>query len=220
MTAIGRRASSRASPAVSPTSEPGVRPDPYVGLGSIAPRGSAPPPTADKCCSRPPRASCSTTACPDWWSATWDITYSRTSIGSSWSAICTRLLPLLGGLPYRRLAQALKALDARVRGVDAHLLGIDPTDPDVLAGGADLGLATDLGMLDVVQQRPAVDYTGLRARAVRGQLGAETTLLADADDLVAMKLRAGRPIDLQDIAAITAHERHKRPPPGGGPAPP
>jgi hypothetical protein len=37
---------------------------------------------------------------------------------------------------------------------------------------------------------------------------------------VAMKLRAGRPIDLQDIAAITAHERHKRPPPGGGPAPP
>jgi hypothetical protein len=32
------------------------------------------------------------------------------------------------------------------------------------------------------------------------------------DDLIAMKLRAGRPIDLQDIAAITGHEVRDAPP--------
>ena len=52
-----------------------------------------------------------------------------------------------------------------------------------------------------------VDYRSLRERAVGSRLGAEAILVADVDDLVAMKLRAGRPIDLQDIAAITAHER-------------
>jgi len=107
---------------------------------------------------------------------------------------------------YQRLAQALREIDAQVRGVDAHLLDIDPTDPDVLAGGADLGLATNLGMLDVLQELVGVEYSGLRERAVGARLGGEPILVAHVDDLVAMKLRAGRPIDLQDIAAITAHE--------------
>ena len=70
-------------------------------------------------------------------------------------------------------------------------------------------------MLNVLQELVGVDYAGLRARAVRGQLGAEPTLLAGVDDLIAMKLRGGRPIDLQDIAAITAHERRS-----AGPGPP
>ena len=116
---------------------------------------------------------------------------------------------------YRRLAAALRDLDAHVRGVDAHLLDIDPTDPHVLASGADLALATTAGVLDVLQELVAVDYHGLRARALPARLGAEPIHVADVDDLVAMKLRAGRPIDLQDIAAITAHERGDRPLSGG-----
>ena len=111
---------------------------------------------------------------------------------------------------YARLAAALQEIDAHVRGVDAHLLGIDPTDPVVLAQGADLGLATDLGMLDILQEVARVEYRGLRQRAVGSRLGTETILVADVDDLIAMKLHAGRPIDLQDIAAITAHERDRR----------
>ena len=114
---------------------------------------------------------------------------------------------------YARLAAALREIDAHVRGVDAHLLGIDPTDPDVLARGADVGLATDLGMVGVLQELVGVDYAGLRSRATPGRLGREAILLAGVDDLIAMKLRAARPIDLQDIAAITAHERARRPPP-------
>jgi hypothetical protein len=108
---------------------------------------------------------------------------------------------------YARLAAALEEIHAHVHGVDPHLLGIDPTDPLALAQGADLGLATDLGMLYVLQELVRVDYGSLRERAVGSRLGAEAILVADVDDLVAMKLRAGRPIDLQDIAAITAHER-------------
>jgi hypothetical protein len=120
---------------------------------------------------------------------------------------------------YARLAAALREIDAQVRRVDAHLLGIDVTDLDVLAGGADLGLATDLGMVDVLQELVGVDYGGLRSRAQPGRLGSEGVLVAGVDDLIAMKLRAGRPIDLQDIAAITAHERDRRPPPESGPPP-
>jgi hypothetical protein len=117
---------------------------------------------------------------------------------------------------YARLSQALKALDARLRGIDAQHLGIDPADPDVLASGADLGLATDHGFLDVLQELVGVDYAALRARARPAALGAEPMLVAHVDDLIAMKLRAGRPIDQQDIAAITAHERTERPPPDSG----
>src|SRR5919199_3687263 len=71
------------------------------------------------------------------------------------------IVPAPSAENYRRLARALKALHAHVRGVDAHLLGIDPTDPDVLAGGADVGLATDLGMLDVLQELVGIDYARL-----------------------------------------------------------
>jgi hypothetical protein len=66
---------------------------------------------------------------------------------------------------YERLSRALAQIDAHLRGVDAHLLDLDPRDPETLAGGADLGLATDLGILDVLQDLVAVDYQQLRSRA-------------------------------------------------------
>jgi hypothetical protein len=116
---------------------------------------------------------------------------------------------------YARLAGALAALEAQLRGVDAHRLDSDPTDPDVLAGGADLGLATAHGFLDVLQELVAGEDGGLPPRAKPARLGDEPVLVAHVDDLIAMKLRAGRPIDLQDVAAITAHERRERPPPTG-----
>lgn len=117
---------------------------------------------------------------------------------------------------YGRLASALRELGAELRGVDAHRLGIDPADPDVLADGADLGLATKHGFLDVLQELVGIDYAALRERAQPARLGSEPIAVAHVDDLIAMKLRAGRPIDLQDIAAMTAHERGGRPPPSGG----
>lgn len=113
---------------------------------------------------------------------------------------------------YERLAAALGELDAHLRGVDAHLLDLNPRDPGTLASGADLGLATDLGILDVLQDLVAVEYAQLRARAEPARLGDQEIHVAHVDDLIAMKLRAGRPIDLQDIAAITGHEVRDVPP--------
>ena len=52
----------------------------------------------------------------------------------------------------------------------------------------------------------------LRSRAETARLGSEEIRVAHVDDLIAMKLRAGRPIDLQDIAAITGHEVRDVPP--------
>ena len=55
----------------------------------------------------------------------------------------------------RRLAPALEQLDARLRGVDADLLGIDVTDPRQLLEGGNFLMRTAHGDLDVF----AVDQT-------------------------------------------------------------
>ena len=56
------------------------------------------------------------------------------------------------------------------------------------------------------QDPVAVDYPQLRSRAEPTRLGDQEIHVAHVDDLIPMKVRAGRPIDLQDIAAITGHE--------------
>ena len=53
-----------------------------------------------------------------------------------------------------RLAAALSELNARLRGADADKLGIDPTDPHVLANGASLAMDTDAGPLDFLNDVP------------------------------------------------------------------
>lgn len=47
-----------------------------------------------------------------------------------------------------RLAAALRDLGARVRGIDAHPLDVDPFDPEQLGSGANWTLVTDAGWLD------------------------------------------------------------------------
>lgn len=52
--------------------------------------------------------------------------------------------------------------------------------------------------LDVLT-RPPLDYAGLRSRAVTFQAGSVPVVVAAIDDLIAMKLAVGRPIDLADV---------------------
>ena len=103
-----------------------------------------------------------------------------------------------------RLAAALADLNARLRGVDADLLEIDPTDPDVLANGASFTLATDAGPVDYLNDVPgAGDYDELRARAIEANAAGVVVRVAGLDDLIRMKRAAGRPQDLRDIANLT-----------------
>jgi hypothetical protein len=103
-----------------------------------------------------------------------------------------------------RLGAALDELGARVRGVDADLL-VDPTDPEHLRSGANWTMVTDAGWLDFM---PAVagarDYAEIVAYAVPVRGGAFRVV--GLDDLIRMKRVAGRPKDIDDIAALTRRE--------------
>ena len=103
-----------------------------------------------------------------------------------------------------RLAAAFAELHARLRGVDADLLEIDPTDPDTLANGANFTLETDAGPIDYLNDVPgAGDYHGLRARAVEATAAGVVVRVAGLDDLIRMKRASGRPQDLRDIANLS-----------------
>ncbi len=103
-----------------------------------------------------------------------------------------------------RLAAAFGELNARLRGVDADLLGIDPTDPDALANGASFTLDTDAGPVDYLNDVPgAGDYEDLRERAVEARAAGVVVRVVGLDDLIRMKRASGRPQDLRDIANLS-----------------
>jgi predicted nucleotidyltransferase len=103
-----------------------------------------------------------------------------------------------------RLASAFRDLNARLRGVDADLLEIDPTDPDTLANGASFTLDTDAGPVDYLNDVPgAGDYADLRARSVEATAAGVRVRVVGLDDLIRMKRASGRPQDLRDIANLS-----------------
>jgi hypothetical protein len=130
-----------------------------------------------------------------------------------------------------RLATALQELKARLRGVDAHLLGIDPTDAATLAEGANFTLATTAGPLDVwtdtdeLRGAPAWPELRERAQVVRLPNVALDVVIAGRDDLIALKRaaaparasEAARRQDLDDITFLADPRRltGERTPPDG-----
>jgi predicted nucleotidyltransferase len=104
-----------------------------------------------------------------------------------------------------RLAAVFTELHARLRGVDADLLEIDPTDPDTLANGASFTLETAAGPVDYLNDVPgAGDYTELRARSIETTAAGVPVRVVGLDDLIRMKRASGRPQDLRDIANLTS----------------
>ncbi|MBA2370128.1 MAG: hypothetical protein H0V71_00615 [Chloroflexi bacterium] len=117
------------------------------------------------------------------------------------------LVPSPESANFKRLAAALREMQARLSGVDAHLLDIDVYDPKTLESGANFTLETDAGGLDVFGEVPgAPAYKELNARSLAVDLGGFEIRIAGLDDLIRMKQAAGRPQDLGDIAALTALE--------------
>lgn len=109
-----------------------------------------------------------------------------------------------------RLGAALGELRARLKGVDAHLLGIDPTSPVDLERGANFTLATAAGGLDVwtdaAELKGSPPWPEIRGRAVSVEVVGSTVWIVGLDDLVRLKRAAGREVDLRDIAVLTSEQ--------------
>lgn len=105
---------------------------------------------------------------------------------------------------FERLAAALAEINAQLRGVDAHLLGIE-LDAYTLANGANFTLTTDFGDFDIFTDNlpGADDYEKVRERAVMADIFGAPVAVVGLEDLIAMKRAAGRARDLEDIAVLT-----------------
>jgi hypothetical protein len=103
----------------------------------------------------------------------------------------------------RRLAGALNELGARLRGVDADLIGIDLGDPKQLQAGGNFMMTTPHGDLDVfaIEQTAGAprSYDQLRSRAVSVEVFGVTLKVAHPEDLIRMKVAASRFRDRPEI---------------------
>jgi hypothetical protein len=101
----------------------------------------------------------------------------------------------------RRLADALRALDARTLNPGSEGLAIDAA---MLPRATLWQFATRHGAVDVLHDVPgAPPYDELRAHALEIELGEIRLAVAGRDDLISMKRASGRPADLEDLAALT-----------------
>ncbi len=100
-----------------------------------------------------------------------------------------------------RLAAALNALGARVLNAGAAGLTIDAA---MLPRATLWQFATAHGAVDVLHDAPgAPPYDELRRRALEIELDDLRLAVAGRDDLIGMKRASGRPVDLEDLAALT-----------------
>lgn len=101
------------------------------------------------------------------------------------------------------LGEVLIGLGPRLKGVEDKL----PFTPDgrMLRGIEVLTMVTELGELDVLA-RPvgSPGYDALRRDADRFDLGGFSVLVASIEDLIAMKLAAGRKKDLAAVEELEA----------------
>ena len=105
-----------------------------------------------------------------------------------------------------RLAAALRALNAEVMladDFDPSELGIVPDEAGLALGG-NWVLRTRLGRLDVMEDVAGVrSYAALRSAAVERDVpDAGSFWFSGLDDLIAMKVAAGRPQDELDITSL------------------
>jgi Nucleotidyltransferase of unknown function (DUF6036) len=100
-----------------------------------------------------------------------------------------------------RLADALNALDAQVLNPGSEGMRIDAK---TLPRATLWQFTTRHGAIDVLHGAPgAPPYDELRARALEIRLGDLEIAVAGLDDLINMKRASARPVDLEDLAALT-----------------
>jgi hypothetical protein len=101
----------------------------------------------------------------------------------------------------KRLAAALRDLDARVINVGEEGIAIDAK---MLPRATIWQFVTRDGGIDVMHEVPGGrPYAELSDRALHVRLGDIDVPVVDLDDLIQMKLARGWPVDLADVAALT-----------------
>lgn len=114
------------------------------------------------------------------------------------------LIPAPDPANLERLAAALRALEARVLNPGEEKTEVDAA---MLPRATIWQFVTRDGGIDVMHEVPGGQpFERLRERALRVRLGEIEVLVVDLDDLIRMKLARGRPIDLEDVAALTDPE--------------
>ena len=117
------------------------------------------------------------------------------------------LIPLLDPRNLARLAEALRALGARVLNRGHEDAEIDAT---MLPRATIWQFATPHGDVDVLHDAPgAAPYDQLRDRALVIALGETRIPVVGRDDLIRMKLARGRPVDRADVAALVEAESER-----------
>jgi hypothetical protein len=104
-----------------------------------------------------------------------------------------------------RLHEALSVLDAAQLIGDGKQSAIGEADVAMVGLGTTLHTVSPDGRLDIVGA-PAggAPYDDLHRRSVVAHIGDVEVRIAGLDDLLAMKRASARPLDLQDIADLTA----------------
>jgi hypothetical protein len=111
----------------------------------------------------------------------------------------------------RRLSAALEVLEARPGDPELADGELSHADPDRLAVAAVVPpMSTRHGQVHILKEpKGARSFEQLREAALVVQLDGVEIAIASLDDLIRMKRAAGRPSDLEDIAALTAAERQR-----------
>lgn len=114
----------------------------------------------------------------------------------------------------RRLGAALAELEARPEDLGPGEAELSVGDPERLAVAAILPpLITRHGRLHILKQpKGAREFSEMRDAALVVELDGNEIAIVSLDDLIRMKRAAGRPGDLDDIAALTEVERQSRGP--------
>jgi len=139
---------------------------------------------------------------------------------------------VVGGIAVIRhgVVRATKDLDVVVAADESTATALDrlvsdwhATRPDGSAEdrrlpsrGWPLHLRTAHGLIDVLAEEPApLDLDGMLSRADERRVDDVLAPICSLSDLVALKRRAGRPSDLEDLSRLeTAHGTLPEPPPG------
>jgi hypothetical protein len=100
----------------------------------------------------------------------------------------------------RRLASVLSKLHVCLRGAEELPLHVDA---QLLRNGDRFTFTSTLGDLDILATASgAAPYDEIRARSIELQMGDAHVLVANLDDLIAMKRAIGRPKDQNKLAEL------------------